>query len=133
MGLRGIGANMSQHTFEQEVFASLPGTAAEIIEKTGACRATVCLWLKRLCDNGLIHIKFWRRTDGQSAPYYVAGEGVNAPKIKARTGAEYSRRHYKKHRRDLDKELRASLKAARLNAASTLAKPQSWLSALGAV
>lgn len=122
---------MTQRTYEQAVLAALPGTIPQIMQKSGVGRATVYLWLNRLRKLAKVFIKSWRRTTGQSTPFYVIGQGIDAPRPKARTGADYSRRHYVKHRRDLDKELRASKKAALANAASTRTKPQSWLSALG--
>lgn len=117
-------------SLEAVILAALPGTTVQIIAKTGAGRATVFLWMRRLRSESKIHIKSWRRNTGQPSPFYVAGEGIDAPRPKRLTQAAYCKRHYKKHRRDLDKELRDSKRAALANAASTRTKPQSWLSAL---
>lgn len=118
-------------SLEAEVIAALPATIAQIVAKTGASRATAFLWARRLRSESKIHIASWKRTTGQSSPVYAAGEGKDATKPKRRTQSAYCKRHYKKHRRDLDKELRASAAAARANAASTRKNPHSWLSALG--
>lgn len=124
---------MPTPSMEHVIFAALPGTIPEIMKRTGVGRACAYNWLKAFRAESKAHIKGWRRTTGQSSPYFVAGPGEDAPRPKRQTGAAYNKRHYRKHRRDLDKELRASANAARANAASTRTKPQTWLSALGVV
>jgi hypothetical protein len=123
---------MTQRTHEQAIIAALPGTLPQIIQKSGVSRPTAYLWIGRLRKAGKVFIKGWRRTAGQSTPYYVAGQGEDKPRPAAQTNAEYHRRHYAKHRGPIEREDRAIRKAARLNAAAMAKTPQSWLSALGA-
>lgn len=122
---------MSQKSSRQAVFDALPGTIPQIVKKTGVCRATVYHWIGKLRAAGACHISSWRRTTGCSTPRYVAGPGVDAPKPSRLTGADYHRKHYIKHRRDVEMEMRATRKAARENAALMAKIPQGWAAALG--
>lgn len=121
---------MPNQILEQAVFAALPGTVPEIMKKSGVSSRTVYEWIKTFREQGRIHIATWRR-NGYLRPYYAAGHGVDKPRPKAFTKATIDRRYYRKHVRDLEKEIRASGRAARKNAASTRKAPQSWISALG--
>ena len=118
-------------SFEAAILASLPATATQIMDATAAARSTVFAWMPRLRAESKVHIKSWRRTKGQTTPVYALGEGKDAARPARMTGATYSKRHYRKHRRDLDKEIRASATAAHQTAKATLTSPQNWLSALG--
>lgn len=123
---------MTQRTHEAAIIAALPGSIAQIVKKAGVSRPTAYLWVGRLRKQSRIYIKAWRRTTGQSTPYYVLGEGKDAPKPRRRTNAEYHRKHYAKVRGPEERELRAIRKAARKNAAAMAKVPNTWLSALGA-
>lgn len=122
---------MTQKSSKQAVLAALPGTPAQIVDRSGVSRATVYHWIAILRAESKCFIKSWRRTSGCAAPYFVAGQGVDAVKPRARTSAEYSHRHYIRHRAALEAELRAARKQARESAARAADRPNTWFSALG--
>lgn len=122
---------MTQKSSKQAVLAAMLGTPAQIVARSGISRATVYHWIRILRAEAECFIKSWRRTTGCTAPYFVAGQGVDAVKPSARTGAEYSHRHYIRHRAALEAELRAARKVARESAARAAERPNTWFSALG--
>lgn len=126
---------MTIRTKRQAVLDALPGDTGKLVKTTGACRATVSMWIARLRAEPLesadhVYVKRWKRTTGELAPVYAIGSFPDAPKPAARTNAEYHKRHYKRTRRPLEIEVRAARRAARDNASQMAKIPQSWASAL---
>ena len=119
-----------QVQYRETVFDALPGTIAQIVQRTGVGRATVYKWLTALRAADRCFVKSWRRTEGRYCPRFAAGCSTDAPLPAPLSGAEHSRKHYVKHRKPIETELRAVRKAARENASRMAKAPQSWMSAL---
>ncbi|KGX47214.1 hypothetical protein [Burkholderia pseudomallei] len=74
-----------------------PGTAPELIARTGLSRAGVCKYANKEVagPSAPFHILKWirRAAGGKPVPMFIAGPGRNAPEPSRLTGAEKSRRY----------------------------------------
>ena len=90
---------MTRRAYRAVVLAAMPGTEAEIKEKTGLGRTTIWRWINDIRAAGECHITSWQRTDGAIAARYTAGPGTDRSPIKPLTLAEKSRRYRAKARK----------------------------------
>lgn len=67
-------------------------------------------YIAELKAEGRIYIAFYNRTVGMPSPYYLAGEGFDAPKPKALTQAEYNANAEKRKEEGIS-NVRSSAKA----------------------
>lgn len=94
---------------------ALPGTAVEIMAKSGLGRTTVSRWVKQMMDAEPreAHIGRWERTIGASAPVYVKGPGKDAKRPKPFTSKQLCARHRALCRKDGRLEFRKAMNRAR--------------------
>ena len=127
-----------------KVEAALPGTVLQIVAKTGLVESTVRRWLVRLRADGKAHISKRLRNVGGSTPVWIAGPGEDAPPIVPYTSAQYSKRFRRRVKKAIAKAVETGVEDKRYankiskhiagqTVAQTRAKPNTWLSALGAM
>lgn len=73
------------------VLEALPGTPAQIMERTGLSAGTVSRWVTDLRNAGQAHIGKWTRTRGVFLSTIHAGPGRDAKKPKPLTSAQLTR------------------------------------------
>lgn len=93
--------------FRVLVERALPGTYAQIMEKSGLPKSTVKRWIKIMRAERVVYVSRWLRSEGmpgrggQFMPHFVAGSRDDVPcKLKAYTSAETSTTFRKKVRAD---------------------------------
>jgi hypothetical protein len=110
----------------QQILNALPATRPALQEKLGINRSTAQSWLKRLREEGAIHISGWKRpkVSGSFLPVHAVGFGRDARcQLKRKTSADYADR-YREQKRQYERTRYYEAKAKK--------KPQTWFSALGA-
>lgn len=115
------------------VLAALPGTLGEISARAGVEKSTVIRWLRIMRDAKEIHVSSWKRSEAQGPimRVYSLGAGKDAQRLRRLPDTTYSRRWRETHVEE--RELYNQRRNARAWADKARAKPQSWLSALGAI
>lgn len=122
----------------QQIEAATSERALSTNELSAACSmntCSACQYAKRLTESKRMHIEAWRETSpGHWIALYRWGAGRNKPKPKPRSKAEIERARLKRIRADDDAYdlLRAGYRA-RYAEAKAKKKPNTWLSALGAM
>ncbi|MEP6587156.1 MAG: hypothetical protein ABJA84_00160 [Polaromonas sp.] len=67
-------------TTREQIIDAMPGTALQLVERTGRGKSTVDLHLSAARHE--IHISAWiRSVRGQASAVYSAGQGDDAPKL----------------------------------------------------
>lgn len=69
------------HIAKEHIVASMPGTVAELVRKSGWSHDTVVRWVKKLRKEGASHIVGWERPNG-GGPFvsvHGAGAGEDVP------------------------------------------------------
>lgn len=63
------------------ILQAMPGTVAQIVERTGLARNKAWALCKTAADNGLAHVEAYVLSGGNKpVPVYREGAGVNTPK-----------------------------------------------------
>jgi hypothetical protein len=69
------------HNAKADILQSMPGTTAQLVEKSGWHIDTVHRWLRRMRKTGECRIADWQRPNrsGNFVPIYGMGPGEDAP------------------------------------------------------
>jgi hypothetical protein len=116
---------MTKQAYRAVVLKAMPGTQAEIRERTGLSVAVVSRWSAALLDAGEVHLASWQRhaNGGPFAMVYAPGAGRNAKPPKPMTDAERTRRMRGHMRRSGEWEHRKAMQRARYRADAPVRDP----------
>jgi len=112
---------------------ALPGTRKEVHEKCGLPKMTIFHWIKRMKEDGEIHISGWkRRIRGAPIPVYALGNKPDAVcDLKPLGNAAASAKYIEKLRKEGLLQTRNARLVAVRGAKRLAKKKHSWLAALG--
>lgn len=125
---------MPQPGFQKLIARALPGCMQELVAKSGCAESTIRRWLKRFRAAGQACISGWKRNAGAITAIYSAGMGPDAPcRLKPKTGAQYCKEWRKRARQSGDLDFVYARRNALERAKTAAKRPNTWLSALGAM